>query len=148
MQILPLLLKPLKDDAILEILDWSDAEVIYDFDRSHENIPDVYWAHLKARGICLRFDENQILDTIYLYAQGIEGYTALDKTEIDDITFWPNHSDVRVYATKNNLAHQTGERPASLPPKGQWIRIEQPLYSLHYEFREEELTLVTIMSKS
>jgi hypothetical protein len=39
MQYLPLLGKHLKDDDVVEVLEWADAEVVYDFDRTHENMP-------------------------------------------------------------------------------------------------------------
>ena len=37
-----LLGKKLKDDDILDVLEDYEIEVVYDFDRSHENIEDIY----------------------------------------------------------------------------------------------------------
>jgi hypothetical protein len=143
MQILPLLHKSLKDDAILEILEWGDGYVIYDFDLSHENRPDVYYAHCKKRGICMSFNEDQKLDTIFLYILGVEGYTALDLAEVEDITFFHRFSDAEQYSKSDSLKFKTGSVPEK---KTKWLRIEWEAYHIHYEFREQELRLVTIMA--
>ena len=111
MRILPLLNKSLKDKAILEILEWGDGYVIYDFDRSHENLPDVYYAHCKKRGMCMLFNEKQKLGTIFLYVLGIEGYTPLDLADVDDITFFSRFSDVEAYAKGKALTYKTGAVP-------------------------------------
>ena len=34
-------------DEVIEILEGLDMEVIYEFDRLHENTPDIYWAASK-----------------------------------------------------------------------------------------------------
>jgi hypothetical protein len=57
MEFLPLLGKHLKDDEVIEVLEWANMEVVYDFDRLHENTPDVYWASATAEGFQFRFDE-------------------------------------------------------------------------------------------
>ncbi len=50
MKFLPLLGKLLKDDEVVAVLEQADMEVIYDFDRLHENTPDKYWAESKKHG--------------------------------------------------------------------------------------------------
>src|ERR1043165_8654162 len=82
MKFLPLLEKHLKDDYTLDILG-SELDVIYDFDRSHEGIPDQYWASSKKDGFTFRFDENQVLDLIFLYLAPIEGFSPLNLDDCD-----------------------------------------------------------------
>ncbi|WPH17312.1 hypothetical protein [Variovorax paradoxus] len=60
-----LLGRQLKDDAVVEVLDAHDMQVVYDFDRSHENLEDVYWAAAQASGFQFRFDQDQKLDVVY-----------------------------------------------------------------------------------
>ena len=67
MHLLPLFGMSLKDDDVIDILDDMEMDVIYDFDRLHEGQPDKYWAAAQTAGIQLRFDEAQILDTIFLH---------------------------------------------------------------------------------
>ena len=54
-----LLGRQLKDDEVVEVLDAQDMQVVYDFDRSHENLEDVYWAAAQASGFQFRFDQDQ-----------------------------------------------------------------------------------------
>ncbi len=147
MNILSLLNRSLKDDEIIEILEWADAQVVYDFDRSHENIPDIYWASCQSKGLCLRFDEEQRLGTIFLYVRGIEEYAPADLAQFDGINFFPDIAQVEEYAKNSGVSYRCGERPHQLPPCGKWIRIEMKDYSLHYEFRDEGLALVTVCRK-
>jgi hypothetical protein len=65
MKMSSLLGKKLKEDIIMELLESHEIQVIYDFDRTHENIPDAYWAGFKQAGFQLHFNNNQILDTIF-----------------------------------------------------------------------------------
>jgi len=45
-----LLGRQLKDDEVVEVLEARDMQVVYDFDRTHENLEDVYWAAAQASG--------------------------------------------------------------------------------------------------
>ena len=47
----------LKSDDVLEVLDAFQIEnVVYDFDRLHENTADKYWASAKQAGFQFRFN--------------------------------------------------------------------------------------------
>src|SRR5438876_10511372 len=83
MHFLPLLGKHLKDDVVMEVLEDEDIEVIYDFDRLHENTPDKYWASSKRLGFRLRFDASQMLDVIFLYAMSLDGFAQIDRADCD-----------------------------------------------------------------
>jgi hypothetical protein len=144
MEILPLLRKRLKDDEIVELLEWMDVEVIYDFDRSHENMPDVYWAKATDHGVTLRFDESQILDTVFLYMQPSEEHEAADRSLFADIAFFDADSQVRTYAADHGIRVVTGSRPAMLPPPGSWVRLDYDHHRVHYDFGGGTLSVVTI----
>jgi len=146
MEILSLLRKRLKDDEVMEWLEWMDVDVVYDFDRSHENMPDVYWAAAKDHGITLRFDERQTLDTIFVHVQPNDGHLAADFSLITDIVVFGSDSQVRAYAADHGIKITSGARPAALPPPGSWVRLDYDHHRVHYEFREGALSLVTISS--
>jgi len=146
MEILPFLRKHLKDDEIVEVLELMDAEVIYDFDRSHENMPDVYWAKAKEHGITLRFDQNQILDTVFVYVRPIEDHQAVNPSLIEDVVFFDSDSEVQTYAADHGIRLRTGSRPAALSPPGTWLRLDYDHHRVHYDFRGGTLHLVTISS--
>jgi hypothetical protein len=50
MNFLALLGKKLKDDDVIELFERAHIHVVCDFDRSHENVPDRYWAAAKKEG--------------------------------------------------------------------------------------------------
>jgi hypothetical protein len=146
MEILSLLKKRLKDDEVMELLEWMDVRVVYDFDRSYENLPDVYWAAAKDHGITLRFDESQTLDTIFLYVQPIEDHRAADFSLIEEVPLFDSDSQVRMYAVDHGIRITTGSRSAGLIPPGSWVRLNYVHHQVHYEFREGTLSLITISS--
>jgi hypothetical protein len=146
MEILPLLRKHLKDDAIIEILEQMDARIVYDFDRSHENIPDVYWAEAKDHGITMRFDANQRLDTVFVYVRPTEEHQPADLALLADVTAFSSASDVEAYAIGHGTHFKIGSRPAALPPPSNWVRLDYGNHRVHYEFREGELHIITISS--
>jgi hypothetical protein len=120
MEILPLLGKRLKDDVIIKLLDDWDVEVTYDFDRSHENIEDVYWAQAKDHGITMRFDEKQTLDTVFVYLEPIDGHTPVSPAILEDVHPLNTISDVEQHTVGRSIAFKKGFRPAGLPPAGEW----------------------------
>jgi len=76
MNLTALLGRNLKDDEILEVLEvYQIEQVVYDFDRNHENMEDVYWAAARSAGFQLRFDQQQVLDTIFCYIAAEEGFS-------------------------------------------------------------------------
>jgi len=52
--------KRLKDDDVINILDRGQVEVVYDFDRSHENIPDRYWAGIPRDWVRLEHEKHAV----------------------------------------------------------------------------------------
>ncbi len=144
MDIRLLLGKQLKDDDVVELLDYMDVRVIYDFDRSHENMPDVYWAEGKEYGLTLRFNELQNLDTIFVYLRASDDNQPASAEFLEGLLLFDSLAEAEEHAQQRNLPFKKGNRPANLPPQGEWIRLEYPARRMHYEFREGELHLVTI----
>ena len=82
MKYIDLLGKQLKSDDVIDVLESDDLDVIYSFDRLHENQPDVYWVASKAEGVQMRFNEDQALDTLFFYIQPDEGFSPCDLTHL------------------------------------------------------------------
>ncbi|MEX2607889.1 MAG: hypothetical protein WD708_11130 [Kiritimatiellia bacterium] len=59
MKYLDLLGKQLKSDDVIDILERDALDVVYAFDRLHENQPDEYWVSSRAEGIQMRFKPHQ-----------------------------------------------------------------------------------------
>lgn len=144
MTLLSLLNRPLKDDDVIELLEWMGTEVTYDFDRSHENMPDVYWAKADIYGLTLRFNEHQALDTIFLEVESIGEIRGEYPSLIEGITFFKSDAQVRAYAADHGIQIKSGSRPAALPPAGSWARLDYEHQRVHYEFIEGTLNRVTL----
>ena len=149
MNFLPLLGKQLKDDDMFDVLtddNGSDIEVVYDFDRLHENMPDMYWATSKKDGFQFKFNADQILETIFLHAASIEGFTPVAH-EHCDVPFFSTIEAVKIYGVEMMLPAVKGGRVDLLGVRREWMRLEFEKHFAHYEFRGDELALVTVMLK-
>jgi len=142
MNFLPLLGKRLKDDEVTDVLESAQIEVVYDFDRLHENVPDRYWAASKKDGFRFGFDANQILQVIFLYVEPIEDFTPVTRDDCD-IPFFSSIADAETHAAKMRFPVTKGKSTVLGIPS-EWLRLDHDKQSLHYEFRGNQLALVTV----
>jgi len=134
--------KRLKDDDVINILDRGQVEVVYDFDRSHENIPDRYWAASKKDGFRFGFDANQILEVIFLYVAPIEGFAPVARTDCD-VWLFSSIQEAERHGAGRKLRVTKGRADVLGIPRD-WVRLEHEKHAVHYEFRSDQLALVTI----
>ena len=125
-----------------ELFELWDCDVTYDYDRLNENTPDSYWTASRDEGVEFRFNELQELTTIHLYSDGHSEYSPVDFGSTD-ITEFKSIDDVALHAKTNNLRFETGEL-GFLGNHCTWIKLLHEDYSIHYEFRENRLYLVTV----
>ena len=142
MDFLPLLKTQLKSHDMNDLLESWNAQVIYAYDRNNENMPDEFWASIYNEGVCFRFNENQILETIFLYVTKTDGFTPIDLSETD-ISRFDSIADAMTYAKTIGTQLATGQGELFGQMRS-WIRLEYNAYSIHYEFREDVLALVTL----
>lgn len=140
MKLLSLLELALKSDEVIEVLEHYQISVVYDFDRLHENTPDVYWASSPQAGFELRFNEKQVLDTIFMYALPRGRFSHIE----------PNTTGLPFFRTfgEASTAFQEGGIPFRTSAKGDgWIKGHFGTHQIHYEFNSEgALSLVTLMA--
>jgi len=141
-----LLEKHLKDDEIIEVLENFDIDVIYDFDRLHEGMDDVYWATSTAEGFQFRFDEDQVLDTIFLYIEARDGFTPIARNEIDVPVFETFDAALRECSRKGISFKQSQGDPGTEMYK-LWIKLDLYTHTVHYQFNEGALCMITLGSK-
>ena len=140
MKVLSLIGKQLKDDEILELLESEDVSVVYDFDRSHENMPDIYWAAFKQAGFLLRFDEDQRLDTIFFYIVPDEGSEAVVPGFLEDVPLFSSREQVERFAESCQGEFFKGEPGPSV----RWAKFNKGEVAFHYEFHDDVLHRVTL----
>ena len=142
MQIAPLLNANLKGQSLVELLELWDCDVVYDYDRLHENTPDAYWAALHELGVHFKFDERQVVSTIFLYVRGDDNFSPFDLSS-SDIEQFESIAAVETFAQHNKLRSNTGTAEF-LGETRDWIKLNLDGYSTHYEFRGGTLSLVTL----
>jgi hypothetical protein len=142
MRFIPLLGKKLKDDEIIEILEGLDMVVIYDFDRLHENTPDIYSATSEPKGFEFRFDDSQSLEVVYLHITPDDGFAAVSQHDCD-VPFFASKQDVEAFGEAQHLQVTKGSADF-LGVYRDWVRLEFATHSIHYEFRAGSLAMVTI----
>jgi len=145
MTFLPLLGKMLKDDEVIEILEGLDMDVIYDFDRLHENTPDIYWATSKPEGFQFRFDDSQRLEVVFLHITPGDGFAAVSQHDCD-IPFFASKQDVEAFGEAQHLQVARGSADF-VGFSREWVRLGFATHSIHYEFHAGGLALVTISRK-
>jgi len=128
----------LKSDSVIEVLEHFDMEVVYDFDRLHENTPDAYSSAAESAGFEFRFDDRQVLCTIWCYIRPYSGVSAIDQDVIGASCF-------RDFAEAKSHAAKTGTKTSQSKDGAGWIRFEYDNVWIHYQFSEGELTRVTLM---
>ena len=142
MDYLPLLEMHLKSDEIIDLLETYDMEVVYEFDRLHENLPDEYQARCAELGLELLFDADQRLKTVFIHLVDANGFTPADLTDSDVLRFDTKRAAAS-HALREGIAVKEG-RSEFLGKETDWIRFEYEGYSVHYEYRRGSLALITL----
>ena len=144
MDFIQLLGKHLKDNSVLELLEQFEIDVIYDFDRTHEGMGDVYWAAFQDQGFLLRFDHNQKLDVIFLYISPHEGFISIPESEID-VPVYSSFSEAKNAFKEECLEYLNS--PSNDPNDRwyqRWIKANHENYTSHYEFVDKQLRKITL----
>ena len=134
MKYIDLLGQHLKSDDVIDVLEADDLKVIYDFDRLHENQPDVYWVASTAEGVQMRFNEDQILDVLFFYIQPDEGFSPC-KPDSLGVPIFDSRDSARDYAARSGSPVTEGETDF-LGVHRKWIKIDFGSYLHHSEFRD------------
>ena len=136
-----LLGRQLKDDEVVEVLDAQDMQVVYDFDRSHENLEDVYWAAAQASGFQFRFDQDQKLDVVFLYIEASEGFRPIARDEVS-IPLYESFDEAKQGFTRVGIPFKES------PGEKWWVRGDFGSNTRHYQFRDDALFRVTLSTKA
>ena len=142
-----LLGRRLKDDEIIEVLEDRQIDVVYGFDKSHENMDDIYWASAKTDGFLFRFDKDQVLNTIFLYVEPSEGFNAISRSEIDVRIFQTYDAAEEYFKANRVLYNVSSGRPGTEKYKW-WIKADCDSYYCHYEFKDGKIFRITLIKKS
>ena len=133
MDIISLLGKKLKSDPINTLFELYDVDVSYQYDRLEENTPDSYSASIDERGLEFSFNSEQILSTVFIK----------NEIDVDGVIRFSSVEDVESYSHDNALNFDKGSYNF-LGVMRKWIKLFYSNYSIHYEFKDSNLSMVTL----
>ncbi|CAN5755995.1 hypothetical protein BH09VER1_BH09VER1_12700 [soil metagenome] len=142
MSLLELLDQSLKSDKLIDLLEANDAEVTYDFDRCHENLPDSYSTQIADLGLELTFDEHQKLQTIFITVADVDVTEAFD----GEITPFASIGKAVAFAEQQGLPFRQGRSELFGIPRV-WIRIQHSSYFAHYEYQPDQLAKISLTAR-
>ncbi|MEN8619053.1 hypothetical protein [Shewanella baltica] len=147
MQFTALLGKALKSDEVIEVLENFDISVTYDFDRSYENISDLYWAPSKEAGFQFRFNKDQVLDVVFVYLVPREGFTAIDRSLLN-VQVFETFDEAQSFCIQANIPYRASAGEPGTESYKWWVKLDHAHYTAHYQFKEGQVIMLTLSAKS
>lgn len=144
MKHLDLLETELKSDFLCDLFETYDVQVVYEYDRTNENLPDAYHAEVLDLGLQFVFDDRQVLRTLFLEPVHVTTFNPFDGDD-ERIRRFPSKSEAFRFAQENGLRISEGAAEF-MDEKKDWIRFESDTYSIHYEYVDSELRKITLQA--
>jgi len=140
-----LLGKKLKDDEVLEFIeDYDVGDVVYDFDRSHENMEDIYWAASHSAGFQMRFNQDQVLETIFCYIVKSGEFDPISQNLIG-VPVYKTFDEAEEASRKAGVVYSVSDASKGREFYKMWLRMESPDAWVHYQFQDGKVGRVTLM---
>lgn len=133
----------LKSEFLCDLFETFDVQVVYEYDRTHENIPDEYHAEVPSLGLQFIFDTGQVLKTLFIKPVDATTFNPFDDDE--KIRRFASKSEALGYAAANGLQFAEG-RADFMGEQKDWIRFESDTHSVHYEYVDSELCRITLQA--
>ena len=146
MQFADLLGRKLKDDEILEVLETHEMFVVYEFDRTHENMDDLYWSDAKADGFQLGFNKDQLLNVIFLYVAPSDGFSAIDPQAVP-YPLYQTFEEAKAAFELAGLSYRESVGAPGTPMYKWWIKVDFESHTRHYQYKAGSLFRLTLELK-
>jgi hypothetical protein len=146
MKLVEYLGRRLKDDEVMRLLERFDMRVVYQFDRLHENAPDYYDSAAPSNGFELRFDEAQILTTIFCYTVAEGPFAPIDESFIG-LPIYRTAAEARAAGAKLGVKVSYAEGVRFLGRVMSWVRLDHSTQAWHFEYSGGALTRVSLMGR-
>ena len=146
MKYLDLLGVPLKNDVLCDLFETYDVQVMYEYDRTHEGLPDEYRAEVPDLGLQFVFDERQVFKTLFMEQAKVNTFNPFDEDD-ERLKRFNSKADALRYASENDEQISEG-RADFMGEETDWIRFEYDSYSIHYEYAHSKLRMITIQAES
>lgn len=136
----------LKSDDLIELFEHYEVDVVYSYDRLQEGMEDKYYGSINELGLQFSFDGHQVLKTIFIYTNGNEEFKKANLSEFKIATYDDKVSIIK-YAKESGIEYTDGEA-SFLGESRAWVKLALSNYSIHYEFKEGVLGLITMQAKN
>jgi len=145
MKHLDLLGTELKSEFLHDLLETYDVEVVYEYDRTYENLPDEYRAEIPDLGLEFVFDKSQVLQTLFMKPVEVATFNPFENDE--RIRKFESKPEALRYAKENGVAISEGASDF-MGEQRDWIRLDSDSHSIHYEYVNSTLNMITLQTKS
>jgi len=137
----------IKDDILLDLFETYDVEVIYRYDRNHEDLEDEYIAEIPEMGLEFIFDSDKCLQTLFMKCVDHNGYNPFENEDPRHAPFKSNIEAIDWAKERSiDFIHQDAKTDVLLGEIPEWIKFTYQAYFVHYQFRDNVVDMVTISS--
>jgi len=136
----------LKNDVLCDLFETYDVQVIYEYDRTHEGLPDEYRAEIPDLGLQFVFDEKQKFTTLFMQQIDAKTFNPFDGDD-ERLKKFKSMADAYQHAKDKNIRITEG-KANFMGEEKDWIRFEYGSYSIHYEYVQSKLRMITIQTMS
>ncbi len=139
----------LKSEFLIDLFETYDVEVIYTYDRNHENMEDEYYCEITKMGLTFVFDESQRLRTLFMKNAVHDGYNPFVGDDPRNFTF-KNSAEAKKYANQNSIKIEHSPKQSS-PIFGEipeWVKFHFERFTMHFQFEDEGFSMVTLERKN
>ncbi len=149
MEYLDLIGTPLKNDTLLDLFETYDVEVIYRYDRTHENMDDEYVAEIPEMGLEFLFDSSQRLATIFMKKVEHNGFNPFDGHDPRSVPFKTGIEAMEWAREKSiDANHQESQKDDIFGEIPEWVKLNFETFYIHYEFLDGSVSMVTLQGKN
>lgn len=145
MEYLDLLQSSLKCDVLLDLFETYDVEVVYSYDRNHENMEDEYTAEIPEMGLGFVFDSSQRLTTLFMRNVEHTGFNPFTGNDPRNVPFQNGAAAIK-WASENSIdaEHREAQTDDVFGEIPEWIKLNFETFYLHYQFNDGTIDKVTM----
>ena len=144
MKYLDLIGLPLKHDVLNDLFETYEVEVVYEYDRTHENMADEYRAEVPDLGLEFIFDAGQKLSTLFMEQKEINTFNPFEERD-ERLKKFDSKNSARAYAEEKELKVTEGNADF-MGEEQDWIRFDLPKHSIHYQYTSGKLKKITLQN--
>jgi len=147
MNYIDILGEPLKSDFLIDLFETYDVDVIYTYDRAHENMEDEYRCGIPDMGLEFIFDDSQKLTTLFMTKIEHSGYNPFEGDDPRMTPFQTADEAMRIARTNSiDAMHQKAKEDSFFGVIPEWVKFTFNNHSIHYQFDDTGISCVTLQT--